>query len=363
MAKRKDGYYEKKKTYIINGKKVVKHFYYTDAFDLVEKIKAFENDAAESEKVYFRRVAEEWKDEHFSEVEGGTQISYKPAYNRAVDEFGKMELKDIQPLDIKRMLERLAKQKYSAQTVRVQRIVLNLIFKYAVLNGYIDINPVAAVSVPRNLPKAKRELPSEDEIDTVIDSADATFGMFAYLILFTGCRRGEALALQWKDIDFQTKTIHLYKSVNYSGDNQNVPVLSMHPKTDAGIRDVAMLACVEEKLEAIKTGQSEDDFLFGGEKPLTKSAFRRRWQAYQKETGVDFTPHQLRHAYATILYDAGIDEKVAQGLMGHSTIALTRDIYTHVRQSRLDSAAASLNQYVVGLKQNDNENDNENGEE
>ncbi len=355
MAKRKDGYYEKKKTYIINGEKVVKHFYYTDAFDLVEKIRAFENDAAEAEKVYFKRVAEEWKEEHFSEVEGGTQISYTPAYNRAVDEFGNMELKDIQPLDIKRMLERLAKQKYSAQTVRVQRIVLNLIFKYAVLNGYIDINPVSSVSVPRNLPKAKRELPTDKEIQTVMYSADATFGMFAYLILFTGCRRGEALALQWKDIDFETKTIHIYKSINYSGDNQNTPVLSMHPKTDAGIRDVAMLACVEERLLDMAKGKSETDFIFGGEAPLTKSAFRRKWQAYQKETGIDFTPHQLRHAYATILYDAGIDEKVAQGLMGHSTIALTRDIYTHVRQSRLDSAAASLNQYVGGLRRDDDE--------
>lgn len=346
MAKRKDGYHEKKKTYIVNGQKVVKHFYYTDAFDLVEKIRAFESDAAEAEKVYFKCVAEEWKDDHFPGVEGGTQISYTPAYNRAVDEFGNKELKDIQPLDIKRMLERLAKQKYSAQTVRVQRIVLNLIFKYAVLNGYTDINPVSAVSVPRNLPKAKRDLPTEKEIQTVMHSADATFGMFAYLILFTGCRRGEALALQWQDIDFRTKTIRICKSVNYSGDNQNTPVLSMHPKTDAGIRNVAMLACVEERLLEMGKGKAKTDFIFGGESPLTKSAFRRKWQAYQKETGVDFTPHQLRHAYATILYDAGVDEKVAQGLMGHSTIALTRDIYTHIRQSRLESAANSLNQYV-----------------
>ena len=110
-----------------------------------------------------------------------------------------LRFKDIAPLDIKRLLDRMAKQKYSAQTVRVQRIVINLIFKYAVLNEYLDINPVTAVSVPRNLPKAKRELPSDDEIETVMQSVDVSFGMFAYLILFTGCRRGEALALQWNN--------------------------------------------------------------------------------------------------------------------------------------------------------------------
>lgn len=344
--KRKDGYYEKKKVYTVNGEKIVKHFYYTDALDLAKKMQAYETEAEEAQKMYFRDVAEKWKDEHFAEIEDGTKISYTPAYNRAVETFGDAEIQTIRPLDIKRLLERLAKQKYAAQTVRVQRIVLNLIFKYAVLNGYIDVNPVAAVSVPRNLPKAKRDLPNEADIQKVVQSADATFGLFAYLILFTGCRRGEALALQWQDVDFEAKTIHIRKSVNYSGDNQNTPIVSEHPKTDAGVRNVALLADLEEKLLPLAQGQPKTDFIFGGAVPLTKSAFRRKWEAYQRETGMTFTPHQLRHAYATLLYDAGIDEKVAQGLMGHSTIALTRDVYTHVRQSRLEAAAKSLNQFV-----------------
>lgn len=348
-TRRADGYYEKKKTYTINGKKVVKHFYYTDAFDLVDKIRKFEISVSEASSLYFQRVAEEWRNEHFFEISGGTQISYTPAYNRAVEEFGKRELKSIQPLDVKRFLERLAKQRYSAQTVRVQRIVLNLIFKNAVLNGYTDFNPVSAVSVPRNLPKAKRELPSDADIQCVLTSVEKPFGLFAILLLLTGCRRGEALALQWRDVDFNNRILHITKSVNYSGDNQNVPILSSHPKSDAGIRMVALLDELYNLLLEESKGKAEDAFLFGGEKPLTKSEFRNRWNSYLKATGIDITPHQLRHAYATLLYDAGIDEKVAQGLMGHSTIALTRDIYTHVRQSRLDSAAASLNRYVGDL--------------
>ena len=349
--KRKDGLYEKVMTFEINGQKTRKHFYYKDEFELVEKVNAYKAELTEKQKIYFERVADEWYDSHCEEVEGGTQLCYKPAYNRAVDAFGDKEIKDIAPLDIKRLLDRMAKQKYSAQTVRVQRIVINLIFKYAVLNEYLDINPVTAVSVPRNLPKAKRELPSDDEIETVMQSADATFGMFAYLILFTGCRRGEALALQWKDVDFKRNTISITKSVNYSGMNQNNPILSPHPKSDAGIREVMMLDCLANRLKDMAEGQPAEYFVFGGAEPLTKSALRKRWQKYQKETNTTFTPHQLRHAYATILYDAGIDEKVAQGLMGHSTIQLTRDIYTHVRMDRKEAATKTLNDYINEKRQ------------
>ncbi len=349
--KRKDGYYEKVMTFEIHGEKIKKHFYYKDEFDLVSKVNAFKAVLEEKQKVYFEKVADEWYESHCEEIESGTQLCYTPAYKRAVTAFKGKEIKDIAPLDIKRILDRMAKQHYSAQTVRVQRIVLNLIFKHAVLNEYIDINPVSAVSVPRNLPKAKRELPSDDEIETVMRSADASFGMFAYLILFTGCRRGEALALQWKDVDFERNVISINKSVNYSGMNQNTPILSPHPKSDAGIREVMMLDCLKNRLNNMAKDQPEEYFIFGGAEPLTKSALRKRWQKYQKETNTTFTPHQLRHAYATILYDAGIDEKIAQGLMGHSTIQLTRDIYTHVRMDRKEAATITLNKYINAKKQ------------
>lgn len=351
-SKRKDGYYEKVMTFTVNGEKIRKHFYYKDEFELVEKVKAFERQLSEAKKVYFSFVADEWWESHCNDIEGGTQISYQPAYKRAVESFEGKEIKDITSIDIKRILDRMAKQRYSAQTVRVQRIVLNLIFKDAVLNKYIDINPVSVVSVPRNLPKAKREIPSDDEIETVMKSADASFGMFAYLILFTGCRRGEALALQWKDIDFKKKTISISKSVNYSGANQNVPIVSSHPKSDAGIREIVILDCLYNRLKEMSQGCSREDYVFGENSPLTKSSFRKKWMKYQKETNTSFTPHQLRHAYATILYDAGIDEKVAQGLMGHSTIQLTRDIYTHVRMNRKELASSKLNDYVKQISEN-----------
>lgn len=180
-----------------------------------------------------------------------------------------------------------------------------------------------------------------------MNSFDKSFGEFAYTILFTGCRRGEALALQWKDIDFKKNTITVNKSVNYNGDNQNTPIISPHTKSEAGMRTVVMLDCLKNRLQSIK--QEPEKYIFGGDTPPTKTALRHKWKKYLKETGLSITPHQLRHAYATILYDAGIDVKSAQELMGHSNISLTQNIYTHISKSRREQTAESLNEYVNKL--------------
>ncbi|MBQ7816775.1 MAG: tyrosine-type recombinase/integrase [Oscillospiraceae bacterium] len=89
----------------------------------------------------------------------------------------------------------------------------------------------------------------------------------------------------------------------------------------------------------------KNDYIFSkdGSSPFVESTFKRAWKKYTEETGITATPHQLRHAYATMLYEAGIDEKLAQELMGHADITTTRNIYTHIRLSRIDFAATKLN--------------------
>ena len=165
--------------------------------------------------------------------------------------------------------------------------------------------------------------------------------MFAYFLLNTGLRKGEALALKYSDLDFDKKTIHVNKTVEWVG---NVPNIKNHPKTDAGIRDVPLLDCLIDVIEH----KNSDELLFpnaSGEL-LRNGNFTRLWNKYRQETGLSITPHQLRHAYATILYDANIDIKTAQYILGHANIQTTMDIYTHLSQSRQDTAAEMLNKFV-----------------
>jgi len=84
---------------------------------------------------------------------------------------------------------------------------------------------------------------------------------------------------------------------------------------------------------------------------ITKNAFSYRWSKYCKQAGLwngkpTVTPHQLRHAYATILFEAGIDVMDAMDLLGHADIKTTRNTYTHIRKLRKEHTAEKLNLYT-----------------
>ncbi len=114
--------------------------------------------------------------------------------------------------------------------------------------------------------------------------------------------------------------------------------------TDADMRDVPLLDCLVNLFEH----KASDELIFPNDKGelIRNGNFTRLWDKYRSETNLKITPHQLRHAYATILYDAGIDIKTAQYLLGHANIQTTMDIYTHLSQSRQDTAADILNSFM-----------------
>ena len=77
---------------------------------------------------------------------------------------------------------------------------------------------------------------------------------------------------------------------------------------------------------------------------------QKLWRDYANKTGVTATAHQLRHSYATMLFECGIDVKDAQDLLGHSTAAMTQDIYTHLREKRKEDTANLLNKKLKELE-------------
>ena len=124
----------------------------------------------------------------------------------------------------------------------------------------------------------------------------------------------------------------------------NVPNIKNNPKTEAGIREVPLLDCV---YKVLKRGRG-DQLIFPNTKNelIRNGNFNRLWDKYRAETGLTITPHQLRHAYATMLYDAGVDVKTAQYLLGHANIQTTMDIYTHLSKQRKENAADILNNFT-----------------
>lgn len=338
MAKKKqkyrvrpDGLHET--SFRVNGKRIWFRGK-TDA-EVDQKILAYN---AEQEKAKegraFDVVADCWWDEIEPTLAWNTAKSYKPAKLRAVDQFGGYLCKDITAKDIDQYIKQFAKEGYARNTVVTQLQIIRQILNFAEVAGDITYNPATAVSPPRNLPKTRRLAPDKEQIKIIKDGITQPYGLFAFLVYYTGCRLGEALALQYQDIDFKNKTISISKSVYFMG---AVPKIK-EPKTDSGIRQVPLL----EPLEAALDKNRRFGYIFspdGGKTPYRKAQSENAWRAYCKEIGLAVTPHQIRHGYSSALFEAGIDPKIIQVLLGHAQLSTTMDIYTHIQQNQLQVAA------------------------
>lgn len=334
MTRRKDGLWQQQYTVTENGKKKQKYFYGKTKKEVLDKIRAYEASAAAGRT--FGEVAEDWWEEAEPQLAYNTTKGYRPALRRAVEEFGEDNIRELKPLDISRYIRRFVKETHAAdKTARTQLMVINLICRYAVESGDLEYNPARDITVPKGLEKKPREIASDDDIAKVKASTDCTFGMFAYWIMYTGMRRGELLALTWDDVDVEECTISISKSV-YHVDNK--PYIKQ-PKTAKGIRTVPLLNKLGAKIKPAK-GLVFPDPATGG--IMTNMHFQSLWDKYASESGISCTAHQLRHAYATMLEENDVSEKDAQYLLGHAQISTTKDIYTHIRETKKEKIKSKL---------------------
>lgn len=340
------------------------YFYDRNRKQLELKVRQFRADRKRGR--LFQEVREAWEEEHFRDLAHNTWVSYSPALKRAAQNFDTRPVKDMTPLEIERTVRLMAKQGYSHQSCKIYLSAMRQICDYAVLHGDIDINPCEAIRLPHGLPKTRRLPPDDALIQTIIEHVDDDFGLYLYFLLYTGLRRGEALAIDiQKDLDFEARLIHVRHSVYFVGDR---PYLK-DTKTLAGMRDVVMLDNLYDKLLPYR---HQCGYLFGGAKLMTLKAFNKAFDRYALAAGLAYTEqvlrtrhrrgkteeytktyirhrvtsHQLRHAYATLLFEADIDVKDAQQLLGHSKEEVTRDTYTHIRERRKTQTAQKLNDFL-----------------
>jgi integrase len=288
----------------------------------------------------FAQVADEWNAEHSKEIAYYTWESYQAPLNDLKAEFVNMLIKDVLPIDLQRLLSKIEKQGRARQTIKLRKIVANQIFDYAVLKGYISANPMRSVKSSRKAPKKQIQPPTQAEINIIKQSVDLPFGLFPYFCLFTGCRRGEALAVKYDDIDFINNTISINKALIFEGAKS---VIVNRTKTEAGVRVIPLLTPLKNVLD--RNGQG---YLFSvNGSHFSKSQFDKQWARYRRYTGLSVNVHQLRHAFATICFDAGLEPKTASRILGHSKVELTMDVYTHIRESKENEAMKKLNSFLA----------------
>lgn len=334
MTKRKDGRWCEALT-LSNGKR--RYFYGASQAEVRRKIRDYhETEEVEQTDPLFRAVADEWWSAKLEKIARNSRRNYEPAYERAVAEFGDYRMSEISPKMISKYIERFGKNS-SAKTTSTQ---LNIISQICTASGYLP-NPAAGLRIPIGLKHTPRELPTEAELKIVNESVGCTGGLLAYFIYYTGCRRGEALALQYKDIDREQNVIHIYKSLSSYGNTPEIKVT----KTAAGRREIALL----DNVAALIPKGDPDDYVFtwNGE-IITDAKFDWIWKQYRRQTGLKVSAHQLRHGFATLLHDAEIDVLDAARMMGHTTKEMT-ELYTHISESRLKKTRGKLNDFVHGV--------------
>ena len=301
----------------------------------------------------FADVADAWEESHVSGLNRGTQASYRAPLEQLRSELGDRPVAEITPQDVQRIMLQEKAQGYSYKHAAQKKSLMKQIFDSAVASGEIQYNPAASINVPRGMKKGRVEAPEKDQQNIIVENLDKPFGDFVAVLLYAGLRTEEAVALTWGDID--KKVIRVHAAVDLHG----TPIIK-EAKTEAGVRVVPLLPQLKPFLKRPK-GAKDSDYIFNdGGKLLTRGQISTRWLTWCKAAGLAeqkvfenrhrgkkectrtewrplITPHQLRHNYATVLFEQDVDELTTQKIMGHKDIATTRRIYTTLRQDHMDA--------------------------
>ena len=221
------------------------------------------------------------------------------------------------------------------------------------------------IKVP-HVESVPREPITEEQRDLILRTWKGhRMGVPALIMLYCGLRRGELLALLWSDIDFSARTL----SVSKAADMPTNATTIKKPKTRAGIRTVPIPNAI---LPALQWARREATSIYvcpsmntGG--IMSAKAYGQAWRSYMHYLNIQaggkdrsrinpkviamepFTAHQLRHSYATMLYDADVDVKTAQKLLGHADFSVTMKIYTHLSAEKESAGVEKLNQHLDKL--------------
>ena len=282
-----------------------------------------------------------------------------------------INIQDLSAHHLQAFINNLIKQNLSSRTVNYTKTVIQGSLNQAVKNGYISKNPAEAVITPRQDKKEPRVLTAEEQKDFMNNLTGNRYKFLFSFALNTGLRTGELLGLQWCNIDFKNKSFIVNRSLNYLKDAKTGKLMLTYgtPKTKKSIRTIPLsndltinlLKHKEVQLNEMKKagdfwlGMNEAHFnennIFLTEKglPIYPSTLRHligrtikkiNDQRIEKADSLDnvilmkhFSMHTLRHTFATRALECNVPPKVVQEILGHSSITLTLDTYSHVLPS------------------------------
>ena len=267
---------------------------------------------------------------------------------------GEIRLQRLRPDQIQRMH---ADASSGARTIQLTHAVLRRALNQAVLWDLLTSNPARAIRPPQVARSDMKVLTAEHVNGFLAACADHRLHALFHLAITTGLRQGELLGLWWTDLDAKNGTLHIQRQL------RRIPGEGLQltePKSTAGRRSIVLGEPTVAKLRAHRKRQLEERVFFakqwhdqgliftntwGG--PVDPSKLYKQFRAILDQAGLaPIRFHDLRHTAATLMLQQGVHPKVIQERLGHSSISITLDTYSHIVPSLQREAAEAVDALI-----------------
>jgi integrase len=266
---------------------------------------------------------------------------------------GKTKLRAVTPQQLQALYNQLLAKPLSPTSVVRTHAVLHSAFDQALRWNLIPRNPCDATRPPR-INRQEMQALSRQQAAVLIERASTPLTRALYAVAATaGLRRGEMVALRWSDVDFDRRQLTVRRTAHRV---RGRGIVMGEPKTKAGRRTVRLSSVALSALRAHRASQLEERLKAGPAWTDMNLVFTSSVGTTMEEARItrlfkrdllaaglpNVRLHDLRHTAATLLIEEGVSMKAVQAAMGHSTIAITMDVYAHVTPAMQDSVADAM---------------------
>lgn len=296
--------------------------------------------------------------------------AYAPYITVLRQDMGKRYIRGIREADLVRSLSRYEGRSKSGATK--YRMILKQCFHRAYRNHIIPDDPAEDLKLPEVTVGTHRAL-DRWEIDLIRENWSVyPAGRWAMIMLFCGLRRGEMIALDWSAIDMDARTLTVCAAASFS---DGMTIIHDRTKTPAGMRKLPVCEPLYEMLNATPVAERVGPVCRSATgRQLTHDSVKKNWRTYcrlmtqilngqeptlhqGRRASTDPAPesyervfscqqHDLRHTFATMLFEAGISAKDAQYYLGHSDLRMTTELYTHLTEERKNESRSRVTGYL-----------------
>lgn len=315
----------------------------------------------ETKDYTYKEVYEKWLKEYEQTVADSTLLKTKGDFERRIlPELGNYKIREIDHDDI----QDLANKWGEYQKCRTWISTIGRVFEYAQVHNIVKENPTKLVTIPKYKKTNDKKLFYEkDELNKFLQVLKKEDNLqkvaLLRLLIFTGMRRGEVIALYWDCVDFKEKTVTVTRSLRRrektkdDGTDSKTEIYIGEPKNESSYREIPVDDETMNVLMELRKYRFNERVFNGDTGYILSTSKPRKWlrQIAKKANIEPINVHGLRHTYASLLIDLGASPKEIQHYLGHSKIETTLKVYTHLTDKSKRDFSNKFAEYVDDTEQ------------